>query len=137
MIDLCKTAPVSQNPATFGMNVDPATGPYICNAKITSVGVTNIYKYTVTQFVCSEPCSFRLMIIVGKCIKHYFCCGANWQEVTKIIENVEGDSYIRVFKFGSLPEPLAFSLTVLIGGMWYFDFAFVFYIVIFICTLSI
>jgi len=126
MIGLCETTQVSQNPVTFGMTVEPTYGPYICNAKIASVGGTNIYKYTVTQFICAEPCSFRLMIIVGKCIKHYFCCGSNWQEVTKMIDNVEGDSYIRVFKFGNEPEPLEFSLTVLIGGMRYFDFAFVF-----------
>lgn len=136
MIDLCKMQQVSDNPVTFGVTVEATYGPYICNAKIASVGGTNIYKYTVTQFVCAEACSFRLMIIVGKCIKHYFCCGVNWQEVTKMIDNVEGDSYIRVFKFGNQPEPLTFSLTMLIGGMWYFEFAFVvLYTVIFYCIL--
>jgi len=122
-VDLCTSMTLDGNPVEFTMEQLPARKKkVICVAKYEAPPVpNNVYQITVNDFTCNTTdCTWRLMVIVGKCPEVYFCCQASWKPLQKKLIDVNEPVFFKIFKFKDTASRLSSRLTVEIAGRIFF-----------------
>lgn len=118
-VDMCKSVTLDGNPIEFTTEQLPVRRKkVICVAKYEKLPIlNNVYQITVSDFTCNTTdCSWRLMVIVGKCSEVYFCCQTSWKPLQKKLFDVNEPVYLKIFKFKDTGSKLSGRLTVEIAG---------------------